>query len=467
MLKRTLATVGGLIVSVQQSLLDKTLQFYIPEIKESFSSVTIPGGSSSGVTYDDIVLDNFDFSSGHISLLFGAGARLDVTNISFTLEHSDFWVKKYGITCKGHMWGSLSGTSATGNATIKISNGGIKATVATSLKWGTLYVDHKLTSSFCSFIEDVVELFIGDIDKKIEDAAKSKIPAVLKQVFQQILDNALATFGMQVELPDDVLFDYTAVDLVTTTDIAVFKVLGQFKDKNNPNRPSNFTPTAMTGGFPYHGANVMICEFPVNTASEVYTAKGLLTYGAEVPHSIFDPDIIPGIDCGSDCSAFADFWVTSPPNASFDGKPDYYDYVEVHDAYVNLTYRSNDGSGAICLVKVDALLTATFNVSVKNGKDILMVTMEKSKIAYDIAKSYVGIFDTLLLKAAIQFAVDEFCILFNSLFSGIPLPVELGKGVTLSSVNKYQDLHTVDVGVDVLFPSLKTLRKNQRNKILS
>jgi len=365
------------------------------------------------------------------------------------------------------MWGSLSGTNASGIASMGISNSGaIKATVDSDVAWGTLSVDHELTSSVCSFIEDIVELFIGDINKKIEEAVEEEIPSVLDQVFQQLLDDALATFGTQVELPDDVLFDYTAMNLLTTTDSAKFEVLGQFKDKNNPDNPTNFTPVAMSGGFPVHEANVQISEFPLNTASEIYTSKGLLAYDTEVPHSIFDPDVIPGIACGSDCYAFANFWVTSPPNATFNGAPDYRDYVEVNAAYVNLSYASNNGSGPICLVEVNAVLTATFNVSSKDGKDVVTVTMEKSKIDYSIVQSYVGIIDTLLIKAAITFAVDEFCLLFNTLFPGIPLPIELGKGIVVSTIDTYQNLHTVDVGADVLFPSLKAYpSKDQRSYI--
>jgi len=458
-----LADFGGLIVSVKQSLLDETLQFYVPEIKQQFSSFTIPGGSSNGVSYDDITLDNGDFSSAHISLLNGAGAKLDITSLSFKMEQTNFSAKKYGITCKGTIWGSLSGTDASGIASLGISNGAVKATVDSNIAWGTLSIDHHLSNDFCSFIEDIVELFIGDINKKIEDVVKSQIPSVLEQVFQQLLNEGLSTFGTQVELPEDVLFDYSAVDLDTQPNLATFEVLGQFKDKNNPNKPTNFTPNAMTLGFPIYEANAMISEFPVNTASEVYTAKGLLAYQAVVPHSIFDPDIIPGISCGADCSAFANFWVTLPPNATFYGSPNYYDLVEVNDAYVNLSYTSNNGSGAICLVEVDALLTATFNVSVKNGKDIVSVTMDKSKIAYDVVKSYVGIFDRIVLEAAMKFAVAEFCTLFNSLFPGIPLPVDITQGIKLSTVKTYQHLHTVDVGVNVSFPTLGKLRNANRH----
>lgn len=459
-----LANFGGLIVSVQESLLEETLQFYVPEIKQAFSSFTVPGGSSNGVSYGDITLDNGDFSSVHISLLDGAGAKLDITSLSFKMEHTSFSVKKYGITCKGSIWGSLSGTDANGIASLGISNGAVKATVDTNIVWGTLSIDHELSNDFCSFIDDIVELFIGDINKKIEDVVKSQIPAVLEQVFQELLDKGLSTFGTQVELPDDVLFDYTAVDLDTQANIATFEVLGQFKDKKYPNKPTNFTPNEMTLGFPIYEANAMISEFPVNTASEVYTAKGLLAYQAWVPHSIFDPDIIPGINCGADCTALANFWVTLPPNATFYGSPNYYDLVEVNNAYVNLSYTSNNGSGAICLVELDAVLSATFNVSVKNGKDVVSVTMDKAKIAYDIVKSYVGFFDRILLEAAIKFAVDEFCILFNSLFPGIPLPVDITQGIKISTLKKYQRLHTVDVGVDVSFPKQKKLRNENRHK---
>jgi len=463
MIKPALAAIGGLIVSVQVKLLDQVLQFYVPDIKSAFSNMTIPGGSSSGVSYNDITLDNGDFSSARVSLIDGAGAKLDITEISFTMEHDDFWVEKYGITCKGHVWGSLTGTNASAVASIGISNGAIIATVDSDISWGKLSVDHKLTSSFCSFIEDIVELFVGDINNKIEAAVKKNIPSILEQVFQQLLDDALSTFGTQVELPNDVLFDYTALNLLTTTNDARFEVLGQFKDKNHPDLPTNCTPYAMTIGFPSHEANAQISEFPLNTASEVYTAKGLLAYTAEVPHSIFDPDIIPGIDCGSDCNAFADFWVTLPPNATFNGAPDYGDYVEVNAAYANLSYTSNNGSGPICLVEMNAVLTATFNISAQDGKDFVSVTMKQSKIDYAIVKSYVGIIDTLLIKAAISFVVDEFCVLFNTLFPGIPLPIELGKGVELSTLVTYQNLHTVDVGADVTFPTQKTnWRKEKR-----
>jgi len=130
----------------------------------------------------------------------------------------------------------------------------------------------------------------------------------------------------------------------------------------------------------------------------------------------------------------------------------------VQNAKLLLSFtRSRGGEGSICVVSVNALLTAKFNVSTKKGKAVVKVTLNEPNFNYSMDQENVIISDISLVEDAVTFAVNEFCRHFNSLFPGIPLPVGLGDGVTFPSVKMYQDWHTVDFGADFSFP-LKTLR---------
>jgi len=450
MLKSTLTTIAGVILSVEVKLLQEALQLYVPDMKKAFNPITIPGGSSDGITYDNIVLDNGNFDDVKISLVNGSGAILDVKGISFTMEHTNFHIKKHGISCHGDVWGSLSGTNISGEASLRISRGAITGTVKSDISWGRLSLDHHLPNDLCKFVEDVVTLFIGDINKKIEEEVRKKLPSTLNQVFQELVDKSLKTFGKQVDLGHNVSFDYTALNLSTTSKEATFEVLGQFKDKNNPIAPTNFTPTAIKTVSSGKEATAWFSEFPFNTASEIYWNKGLLAYDLLIPHSTFDPTKVKGLEWCSNCTVWANYSLTSPPEFVFSGSPDYNDSVKLHFGHFNLSYTSKNGTQPICVIKLDARLALTFNVSNANEIDFVMVTMERSNIWMSV-KHYVGDVSEKLVRPAVIMVVDHFSTIFNVLLPGIPLPVDLGNGAKLSTVKTLQNEHTVAVATDVRF----------------
>jgi len=449
MLKSTLTAIAGVILSVEVKLLQEALQLYIPDMKNAFKTITIPGGSSDGITYDTIVLDSGNFDDVQLSLVNGSGAILDIKGISFTMEHTNFHIKKHGISCHGDVWGSLSGINISGDASLQISEGAIATTVMSNISWGRLSLDHDLPNDLCKFVEDIVTVFIGDINKMIEKQVKKKLPNTLNQVFKELVDKSLKAFGQQVDVGHNVSFDYAAINLSTTSKGATFGLLGQFKDKNNPNNPTNFTPTPIKMVSSGKEATAWFSEFPFNTASEIYWNKGLLASDLWIQHSTFDPTKVKGLEWCSNCTVYANFSLTSPPEFVFNGSPDYNDSVWLHFGHFNLSYRSENGTGSICGFKLDARLALTFNVSSAYKMDFVMVTMERANIYFSV-KQYVGHVSENLARPVVIKVVDNFSTLFNLLLPGI-LPVDLGSGAKLSTVKTLQNEHTVAVATDVRF----------------
>lgn len=450
MLKSTLKAIAGVILSVEVKLLQEALQLHIPDMKNAFNNITIPGGSSDGITYDKIVLDSGNFDDVQISLVNGSGAILDIKGISFTMKHTNFHITKHGISCNGEVWGSLSGANISGEASLRISKGGIAATVKSDISWGRLSLDHTLPNDLCKFVEDIVTLFVGDMNKMIEEEVKKKLPNTLNQVFQELVDKSLKTFGKQVDVDHNVSFDYTSLSVSTTSKGATFGVLGQFKDQNNPNAPTNFTPTAIKMVSSGKEATAWFSEFPFNTASEIYYNKGLLPSNLSIPHSIFDPTKVKGLQWCSNCTVWANFSLKSPPEFVFNGSPDYNDSVKLHFGHFDLIYSSKNGTGSICGIKLNARLALTFNLSNANKMDLVMVTMERANIWFSV-KEYVWHVSENLARPAVITVVDYFSRLFNMRLPGIPLPVDLGSGAKLSTPKTLLNEHTVAVATDVRF----------------
>jgi len=451
MLKSTLTAIAGVILSVEVKLLQEVLQFYIPDMKKEYNTITIPGGSSDGITYDTIVLNNGNFDDAQISLVNGSGAILDIKGISFTMKHTNFHIKKHGISCHGDVWGSLSGTNISGEATLRISGGAITGKVKSGISLGRLSLDYHFPNDLCKFLEDIVKSFIGDINKKIEKEVTKELLYTLNQVFQDLVDKSLDTFGKQVDLGHNVSFDYTALNLSTTSEGATFAVLGQFKDENNPNMSTNSTASAIRKVSSGKEATAWFSEFPFNTASEIYTKKGLLAYDLQINQSIFDPTKVKGLEWCSNCTVWANFSLTSPPKFAFNGSRD---LVKVHFDNFDLTYTSNNGSaGPICRITLNSWLNLTFHLSTANKMDFVMVTMERTKMWYSVKHLNIGKVSDSLARPAVSLVVDKFTKLFNALVLGIPLPVDLRNGAKLSQVNITQNEHTVAVAADVRFPN--------------
>lgn len=452
MLKSTAVAVAGVILSVDIKLVQEAFQFYVPKIKQAFNTLTIPGGLLDGITYDKIVLQNGTFDDVQISLVNGSGAMLNFTGLSFTMEKTNFHIKKHGISCHGDVWGSLSGTNISGEGSLMISGGAISpGTVTSDISLGRLSLDHQFPGDLCTFEEDIVNLFIGDINIMIEVELRTTI----NWVFHQLVNKSLKTFGTNVKFDHKVIFDYTTLNLSTTSKDATFAVLGQFKDLDKPNAPTNSTQNAIkmvsSAG---RESTAWFSEFPFNTASEIYTNKGLLVDAVKIHRSTFNTTKVEGLTCDSNCTVWANFSVNSPPEFEFNQSQDH--KVVVHFDNFNLSYTNISGSGGICLISnLIAHLKLTFNASNINGMDFIMVTMEFLHMWYDL-KAWIGHVSPHDARPAIKLVVDQFGKLFNGLLHGIPLPVVLRNGTKISDVKTLYNENTVGVAANVRFPDRKS-----------
>jgi len=440
------SVVGGLVILVKPSLLDELLQKFLPDLRRIFSSNSIPSGYEDGVSYNRIDLNGGFVGSAHVSLLNGARAQLDVNEIQTDVSNTNFRVSKYGINCAGHFWGHVRSTNAT--AIARFSTRPIISEVLTNIRWGYFDVSHHLDDPFCRAVEVIVEAIIGDINKLIVSKLKKHMPSIIDKAFRELVNKLASRIGTELSLPHDVLFDYGIVNISSTSAEGRVEVVGQFRDALSP-KPSRFEPHRISDNFEVHTANVRFSEFPINSASEVYTEKGLLRFQQAIPKEILSPTLI--IQCGSQCEAKIDFWVSTPPYAIFRGAPNYSTIIYDTDSFVNISFVNETATGPICLVNLRAELHATFYI--EPVQEVIQVKMNVAHIDFTIDKSWVGFLDTIVLDGALMFVANDFCQLFNHLFPGIPLPTTIAENIKMEVV-KEQELHTIDLGFEFNISSI-------------
>ena len=211
----------GVIVSIGGNGLNKILKGLLPKIISQINGMKIPpmSGKASGIEYSigEIILNGFTIGQSSLTFVKGKGLNLILGGLGLQIPSTSFDIKKKilftHISCGGHFDGNLGGTSVNEgiNVTAVEPAGTPKITPTSTWTWGSLSVNVKLHNIFCKIIKDIASWFIGNINSKIENVIKQKIPTVVNNLINnagnKILQNLV--LAKKIDKNAEVTFSLT------------------------------------------------------------------------------------------------------------------------------------------------------------------------------------------------------------------------------------------------------------------
>ena len=234
----------GLAVSVGGAGLTKILNAFVPQIVEAVNNITIPSmsGKADKIEYeiDSIKLSGFAISSSSIKFIPGRGLSLALSGLSLNVPWTHFRLsKKILFThahCSGHLGGQLLNTATNLGVNITANEAGKPSLSATSSwQWGELKVNEKMDHTICKVIQDIASWFVGNIDHKIEELIRSKIPVVLEELVNKMGNKLLNSLVLSKRIDKWALVEfYLTQSPQFLSDTMTIDMAGEFV----PNPPS-------------------------------------------------------------------------------------------------------------------------------------------------------------------------------------------------------------------------------------
>jgi hypothetical protein len=245
-MKRALVTANppgftgpGVVGTIGGQGLQKILNGLIPMIVKEVNGIVIPAmsGKASGIEYSIGAITVGGFTVGGSSLTFveGKGLNLKLGGLGLALPSTSFQIKKKilftHVSCSGHFNGGLANTGV--NVGINISaiepKGTPKITSVSTWTWGPLNVNVKLSNVFCKIIKDIASWFIGNINSKIENVIKSKIPPLINNLINTKGNEILSDLVLNKNIGKDAAVTYYLTQNPTSANDALSVYLsGEF-----------------------------------------------------------------------------------------------------------------------------------------------------------------------------------------------------------------------------------------------
>jgi len=268
----------GLRIGASEKALQKAINYFLPQLVAAAKTVVIPGESTKHYSYDDIHISSFSIASAVASTPNNT-LILRLNKISVSVPSTTFHVydKILGIkiSCHGELTASITNTNMSFSLKILDKNGkaDIQA-VVTSVQFGSVHVSHKF-HSVCKIVDDIVEIFIGDVNKKLEEAIKKDVPDAIQKELNKVAVEIMAEFTTIIKIDKYSELDYSLVtNMITPKNVLTFNVKGEFKSVVTP-KESSLVASAMPPPVVKSDVCVQINQYVLNTATEVYTNAGV------------------------------------------------------------------------------------------------------------------------------------------------------------------------------------------------
>lgn len=312
-----------------------------------------------------------------------------------------------------------------------------------------------------------MEVFIGDINKKIESAVKDKVPAAVQTALNTQVNKLLAGLGLVVSVDSNAQANFSLAGTPTITDTQL--ALGfeaKFEPKVRPAGGIPPTPAAPPLSLPRNDKDLALAfsASVIDSASAVYTALGVLELNTTVPSNVSDSLrlLLPQLKRAFPAEPLTVRIAANrrlPPHATFGPKGA---QLVAQDATLLLSaLQPNGGTESPAL---SLLLNASINATVALGAGAenitfrLVVGAAQRTLAVGLAKSWIGPVPQLdPLAALLDFVCDRFAIqYFNTHASGVPIPQV--SGITLESSAVALGVGDLVVSTDVGFDNTTATR---------
>ena len=272
----------------------------MPIVLAAVRNLTIAGASKGDVSYGDIHITVATLASSAVSFTGPSAAAnnetigLTLAGLSLSTGNTNFEVsKKIGpfghIHCSGHFSAAIKNTDVAVFLKVINANGLPQVVASTSIDFGSVDVSHKMEHESCKIAEKIIEVFIGNINKKIESEIKSKVPAVVQSALNTQVNKLLAGLGLVVDVTPDATanFSLSGTPVITDTRLTLGFV-AKFEPKVWPAGGVPPTPIASPLPQPATGKDLALAfsSSVLDSASAVYTALGSFALNESIPANV-------------------------------------------------------------------------------------------------------------------------------------------------------------------------------------
>ena len=431
-------------VSLRASIFQKIFTDLIPWIESEALSIDVPGQSAKHYSFDSFKISSFSIGSATIAFQAPNILKVGMNDISASVPHTHFSVFKkifdeemkakgevgpdFKISCSGDFWASISGTSVDFSLALATdANGKLTVTSVTpNINFGNVDINHDLHSFLCKVGQDIIQLFLGNINNIIKNTAEQEIPKVMTSLIKSLVDKELPKLPLTFVSQPTVVEDTVAISL---------QLIAPSGDFDAPMHVAS-SPLPLSPGFgmlhtmPFTDRDVAgsISDVSFNDIVALLAQDNKFDWNYTFPASesntsILKPYIPAAYNMCPDCPFKVNYHVlpSSPPFGVFqDGT------IEFSFTDVSLGVNARDTNGTV-LPLFDLSMNLTFsltNFSIANHNVTsnikFLIGIETFGIGLE--RSFVGPFDIASLSASIESFLQFVVVpLFNAEFKGVPL----------------------------------------------
>lgn len=428
----------------------KAKDHFVPIVLAAAQTLTIPGAKTSDFHYDDIHVASCSLNSSSVSFdKTSQNVVLTLTDLGLSIGNTNFEViksiKPFGhLHCSGHFSAAIEHTDITVQLRVVNADGTPQISTTTSINFGSIDVSHSMSHESCKIAEKIVEIFIGNVNKKIESEVKSKVPGVVQKALNGAVNKLLAGLGLVVSVDSHAQANFSLVGTPTITDTQL--ALGfqaRFEPKVRPPGGIPPMPVAPTPALPDNDKDLALAfsASVFDSASAVYSALDVLELNETIPTNISTSlrVVLPQLRRAYPSEPLVVQVAANsrlPPRVVF-GRTGA--QLVAENASILLSAVATNGTECPALsLRLDAYINATVALGpgAQNITFKLVPGVAQRTVSVTLAESWIGAVPELgPLASLLNFVCDKLAIPYvNGHASGLPIPQVNGISLTSPAI---------------------------------
>lgn len=409
---------------LEETLFVKVLSAVLPKIVAYARDITIPGKATEHFSFASFKFSSFNI--GGISITFAAPniVRMSINGLTFAVPQTHFDVYTMILfikaTCAGEFWVSLAPSTITVDLHIATDAQGklVFTSGTSSVTFGALNIDHKFSAFLCKVGEDIIQLFVGNIDTLLRNLVEKDLPALIAPLAEKALD------GVFAKLPLVVVGNPVVNAQGITLTIDLIASMAAQQARNSVRRPP--LPLHHRVGDLARDLVLTIPSAAIDNVLIYEDGKNHLAANISVPPNDFNTtslaQLIPEVAkiCAG-CPVDIDIDVLVPPTVAFANDSA---TVNVNSLHIRLA-AVNTAKVQLPLFSLNANLSLTvLNLTVRGASgNVIWFQLSVNDFSFAIDKSEVGPININWLSPIVEYLLKLILIpAFNQHFAGITLP---------------------------------------------
>jgi hypothetical protein len=406
-------------VLLHESVFQKIVAEALPVIIDAARKMTIPGQSSEHFDFSTIKLSSFNIAS--FSIDFGAPNKVNIrlAGLELAVPDTDFDIKDkilfVHLGCKGHFSVSLSKTNIDVSFPLERDSQGNMAFGAGSaaVSFGDLNVNHQFDDFLCKIGQDIVQLFVGNINDLIKNLVEKDISPMATKAINDLFQ----------KLSTSMHFPVLADPSATSDSISVTVNLLDLPKS----QPALEASRPLASKFPDRDVEVFITQDSFNVVFEQFGQDGRIDVVDAISHKyttdVFKLVLPAAYSVCPNCSLVFSLHFPAAPVVSFNNNC-HLDFINAVANIQALNSTTKEGNVYTDLFRLS--LNGTFaadNVTIL-GRDANVVDFKISILALYMAliDSHVGDVPVAAVSDIVNLILQDVVVAeFNAKFPGIPV----------------------------------------------